>query len=169
MQVTVVLRPRHAKAGQSLDEIIARGEHISREEYAARYGADPADAEKVRQFASNYGLASSEEDLASRTVKLTGTAAAFSQAFQVELACYQHSGGTISRTHGNGKRAARDQRHRGSGAWAGQSSAGESAFPAGARIGRRGSGVGVLHSPADRCGLRLPYRCERQRARRRHC
>lgn len=93
MQVTVVLRPKDAKASTRLDEIIARGEHISREEYTSRFGADPADVEKVREFASSYGLASADVDLAARTVRLIGTAGAFQQAFQVELASYEHLGG----------------------------------------------------------------------------
>lgn len=92
MQVTVVVRPRDPKASESLDAIVARGEHISREEYASRFGADPADVQKVREFASSYGLAAADVDLAARTVRLIGTAGAFQQAFQVELASYEHSG-----------------------------------------------------------------------------
>jgi kumamolisin len=93
LQVTVVLRSRAASHAPKLDELIARGEHVSREEYAARYGADPADVEKVLEFSSNYGLASVAVDMGARTVKLTGRAAAFSQAFSVELATYEHPGG----------------------------------------------------------------------------
>src|SRR5579862_586253 len=92
MQVTVTIRPR---AGQttSLERLVARGERFTREEYEARYGADPADVQKVQAFATSHGLASRHVDLGSRTVTLTGTAASFSQAFQVELSHYEHEGG----------------------------------------------------------------------------
>jgi kumamolisin len=95
MQVTVVLRPR-GSGGRTpaLEHQVARGERISREEYEARYGADPADVQKVASFASEHGLTMANVNLAARSVVLSGPSAAFSKAFQVELARYEYSGGS---------------------------------------------------------------------------
>ncbi len=95
MQVTLMLRPRSRRRKHpSLDQLIASGQHIPREEYAARYGADPADVQKVGQFAAANGLAIAQINLAARSVILTGKAADFCKAFQVELAQYDHPGGS---------------------------------------------------------------------------
>jgi len=95
MQVTLVLRRRssgHKHA--SLDELVARGERISREEYEARYGADPADVQQVEAFAGAHGLALAQVNLAAKTVILTGRCADFAKAFQVPLARYEYEGGS---------------------------------------------------------------------------
>jgi len=93
IQVTLVLRPR---SGQPpLNELIAQGKRLSREEYAARYGADPAEVQAVLAFASEYGLTMSSVNLASRSVVLSGKARDFANAFQVKLAQYQYQGRTF--------------------------------------------------------------------------
>jgi len=95
MQVTVVLRPRStAQKATPLAELVARGKRISREEYAARYGADPADVQKVAAFAGEFGLTMANVSLPARTVQLSGTCAAFAKAFQIELANYTYQGGS---------------------------------------------------------------------------
>ena len=95
MQITLVLRPRAAaKKATALADSISRGQRLSREEYAAQYGADPADAQKVAAFASEFGLTVANVNLPARTVQLSGKCAAFAKAFQVELANYQHPGGS---------------------------------------------------------------------------
>jgi kumamolisin len=93
MQATVVLRPRQSNA-EPLAKVVARGERLTREEYQARYGADPADVQAVLAFTSGFGLALTRVDLGARTLTLTGKTGDFSKAFQVELAHYQHPGGT---------------------------------------------------------------------------
>ncbi len=93
MQATIVLRPRQSNA-EPLADVVARGEHLTREEYQARYGADPADVQTVLAFTSSFGLALTRVDLGARTITLTGKTGAFAKAFQVELAHYQHSGGS---------------------------------------------------------------------------
>ncbi len=93
MQATVVLRPRQGNA-EPLDQVVERGEHLTREEYQARYGADPADVQTLLAFASTYGLALARVDLGARSVTLTGKTGDFSKAFQTELAHYEHPGGT---------------------------------------------------------------------------
>jgi kumamolisin len=95
VQVTAVLRPRTLGEGvKPLDELISSGERLSRSEYEARYGADPKDVEEVRAFALAHGLSVSEVNTFARTLILTGTANAFAEAFQVELAHYQCPQGT---------------------------------------------------------------------------
>ena len=95
MQVTVVLRPQASGQKRSaLADLVARGQRISREEYAAQYGADPADVQKVAAFASEFGLTMASVNLPARTVQLNGTCAGFSKAFQVELATYKYPGGS---------------------------------------------------------------------------
>jgi kumamolisin len=54
------------------------------------HGADPADLEAVKVFASRHGLAVTESSAARRTVHLSGTVAAVEQAFGVDLKTYVH-------------------------------------------------------------------------------
>jgi len=63
---------------------------MSREEFAQRHGADPADLAAVRAFASSCGLSVVQEHAARRTVVLQGTVAQFNAAFQVQLQQMQH-------------------------------------------------------------------------------
>jgi kumamolisin len=92
--VTVVLRERQSKSqGPSVAELVARGEHVSREEYEARYGADPHDVKTLEAFGKAHGLAVKQVNLPARTAVLAGTADAFTKAFQVELARYEYHGG----------------------------------------------------------------------------
>ncbi len=95
MQVTLVLRQR-TSGGKPipLADLVARGQRVSREEYEARYGADPTDVHKVLAFAAQFGLALANANLPAKTVSLSGTCAAFSQAFQVQLARYNYKGGS---------------------------------------------------------------------------
>jgi kumamolisin len=95
MQVTVVLRERASTGKQpSAAALVASGGRVSRNEYTARYGADPKDVKAVQAFARTYGLKVGEVNVASRTVILTGTSGAFAKAFQVQLARYKYKGGT---------------------------------------------------------------------------
>jgi kumamolisin len=54
----------------------------------------PADVHKVLAFATQFGLALANVNVPARTVALSGTCAAFSQAFQVQLASYNYKGGS---------------------------------------------------------------------------
>ncbi|HZP25295.1 MAG TPA: S53 family peptidase [Terriglobales bacterium] len=94
MQVTVVLRPRAGAQTESLASLIASGKHLSREEYAQRYGADPADVEALLAFAGHFGLAMSNVNLGARTVTLSGKCSDFASAFQVKLERYHYRGGS---------------------------------------------------------------------------
>ncbi len=95
MLVTVVLRARSGgKKHPSLDKLIAKGERLTREEYQARYGADPADVAQVAAFASEHGLTVAEVNMAARTVLLSGRCSDFARAFQVSLERYEYPGGS---------------------------------------------------------------------------
>ncbi len=93
MHVTVVLRTRSGgKKQPSLDKLIAKGERLTREEYQARYGADPADVAQVAAFASQHGLTVAQVNTAARSMLLTGRTADFSQAFQVKFEQCEYKG-----------------------------------------------------------------------------
>jgi kumamolisin len=90
VQVTVVIRPRPLGTNvKPLAEVIASGERLTRVQYEERYGADSKDVEEVRKFARAHDLTVDGVSLAARTLKLKGTAAACSKAFQVDLNMYE--------------------------------------------------------------------------------
>jgi len=98
LQVSVLIR-RSARA--EFDGRVARlaaGDasdgHLTREAFAERFGADPADAAAVARFATSHGLVVAAEDLARRTITLSGQVAAFNAAFGVSLRRMEHPGGT---------------------------------------------------------------------------
>lgn len=65
---------------------------LERSEFAAKYGADPADISKVEGFAKDAGLDVRDVSLAARTLTLSGTVDAFTKSFGVELRYYERSG-----------------------------------------------------------------------------
>ena len=65
--------------------------YISREAFAARYGAAAADLDSVKAYASGHGLKVVQSDAARRTVVVSGTVQAINQAFSVELQTF-HTG-----------------------------------------------------------------------------
>lgn len=98
IRITVLVRPR--KPLQNLASAKELGatapnkrRYMSREEFAAQYGADPADLTKIEAFAHQHNLTVAEVNAARRTVVLSGTIAALSAAFGVYLANYEHPGG----------------------------------------------------------------------------
>jgi kumamolisin len=88
INVTVILRRRTGKLPKE-------GRTISREEFERRYGADPADVERVEQFAAEYDLSVSDVDLGRRSVTLAGTIANMNEAFGTEIRLFQAPGGTF--------------------------------------------------------------------------
>ncbi len=98
--VTVLVRRRSSTnvLSSAIEEISARQprerRHLTHEEFAAAYGADPADLEKVEGFAHEHGFDVVEVSLAQRRLVLSGTVASFSKAFGVSLARYRHPRGT---------------------------------------------------------------------------
>ena len=71
--------------------------YLSREEFAATYGADAADLARVEVFAREHGLGVIESSAARRTVRLAGRAADMNAAFGVELVQYRLPGGSTFR------------------------------------------------------------------------
>jgi kumamolisin len=97
--VTVMVRRRLSAKGLSstIEEMSAlqprERKRITQEEFAAAHGADPAEMERVEEFAHEYGLDVVEVSPAQRRLVLSGTVAAFSKAFGVSLARYKHPRG----------------------------------------------------------------------------
>src|SRR5215831_8221161 len=87
LEVSVLLRNRAADALQEhvkqLHRSGSRPAPLKREEFAQKFGADPADIEELKKFATAHGLCVVEEDPARRTVVLAGTVAQFNKAFSV--------------------------------------------------------------------------------------
>jgi kumamolisin len=93
--VTLLLRRRSGAQLPNLAEARdSRRGPMSREEFAANYGADPSDVAAIRAFAAAHQLEVTQVNLPARTVSLAGTAAAMSDAFGAELRRYSHPGGT---------------------------------------------------------------------------
>jgi kumamolisin len=98
IEVTILVRRR---ARQDLATRVsamasgrAPGPLLSRDEFAKRHGADAADIAAVRAFAAAHGLAVEQEDVARRTVVLSGTVAQFNAAFGVQLRQMSHAKGS---------------------------------------------------------------------------
>ena len=66
---------------------------IPRDQFAALYGADPADVAHIEQFAAEYDLTVGHIDLARRSIAVRGTVADMNEAFGTELRTFQSPGG----------------------------------------------------------------------------
>jgi kumamolisin len=98
VEVSVLLQPRAALG--DLDARLARGDPpLSREAFAATYGADPAAVAAVEHFAAEHGLQVVQSDAARRTVVLGGTAEQIGAAFGVDLQRFQSADGATFRSH----------------------------------------------------------------------
>jgi len=109
-QIEISVRIRAKKGAAKLDDsaMMSMGaqhpserQYVSREEFAATAGADPADVAKIDDFAHQHDLNVKSVHLASRTVKLIGTVKAFSAAFGVKLNKVKHEGATFRMRKGN--------------------------------------------------------------------
>jgi kumamolisin len=79
----------------------ARRPRMSRDEFAAKYGAHPGELAHVGDFARSQGLTVVETDAAQRSVVVSGTVAQMNKAFAVTLGRYEHS---VARRQGDGPR-----------------------------------------------------------------
>jgi kumamolisin len=100
IRITVLLRPRQpfdnlASASELNATAPGRRKYLSRQEFAANYGANPEDLAKIEAFAHQHNLTVVEVSPARRTVVLSGSIAALSAAFGVYLADYVHPGGAF--------------------------------------------------------------------------
>src|SRR5712691_2384414 len=89
VRVTIVVRRR---GDAQLPAVESTAPILSRREFAETYGADPADLERIEQFAAEHGLEVRESDGARRSVVLAGPAETVARAFAVELDEYEHEG-----------------------------------------------------------------------------
>jgi kumamolisin len=88
MMVSVILKP-----SSPLPVASSPSAHpVSREDFAARHGADPAAIEKLVDFALQQDLRITEVSLTRRTVRLEGMVADFMKAFDVSLEECAHQG-----------------------------------------------------------------------------
>jgi kumamolisin len=96
IQVTVRLRPRTSIDRNTIEKNgtlpVQERSHLTHEQYEQQHGANPNDIAKVEEFAHEHDLSVAQADVARRTVILTGTVAAFTQAFDVDLKQYEHDG-----------------------------------------------------------------------------
>ena len=100
IKISVLVRPRQTMQNLvSANELNATPPHqrkyMSREQFAANYGANPEDLAKIEAFAHQHNLTAMEVSQARRTVVLSGTIAALSAAFGVYLANYEHPDGAF--------------------------------------------------------------------------
>src|SRR5579863_722214 len=93
-QVTVMTRRRAElpRDGAHVAERVRDRTYLTRDQHTARYGADPADLQKVEAFASQNGLRVVGSSAAHRAVTLMGTPAAYSKAFGVKLQMCESEG-----------------------------------------------------------------------------
>ncbi len=87
IEVTVYVRRR--ATADWVDEEAAKPpaarKRISREEWAAAHGADPADIDAVRSFAQEAGLTVTDVDAGRRSIGLKGSVHAVARAFEAKL------------------------------------------------------------------------------------
>jgi kumamolisin len=98
IQVTLFLRrgsdPAEFPPLEELGKRLPRERvHLSREDFAARHGAQAEDLARIRSFAADFGLRVVREEPGRRSVILGGTVGAFSKAFEVELSRFEHPSG----------------------------------------------------------------------------
>jgi len=96
IEVTVRIRGRAQVSPEALMELGAQKpaarRTLSREQFAEKYGADPADFAKVEAFACDHGLVVSAENAGQRSIRLKGSVGNLSEAFGVELRNYTKRG-----------------------------------------------------------------------------
>jgi len=90
VEVSIVLKQRRAL---KLDDL--QGRILSQDEFAAAYGAEPQQLERVRAFARAHNLEVIDhpDEAARRTIKVRGSVAQLENAFSVKLNEYDHPHG----------------------------------------------------------------------------
>src|SRR5262245_24325299 len=104
IEITVMARPRPSSesADAHIEGVMELGaqlpedrQYLSREEFAAQRGADPADLAKIDEFAHEHSLTVVETSIPKRTIKLSGTIADLTAAFKPNLKKYKLGGKEI--------------------------------------------------------------------------
>ena len=94
VEVSVILRPRRPLPDAAQ---LTTAAPLSRDEFADRYGADPADSDAVEEFARSRGLEVVQADRGRRTVVIAGPATEIGAAFGVALRQHTSQDGTAYR------------------------------------------------------------------------
>jgi len=94
LEVTVRIRRKKPLPAQAMEaqKMPIRRNHLTQAQLEAAHGADPADVAQVEAFARQSGLTVVEASAGRRSVKLGGTVAQFSKAFNVTLDQCEHAG-----------------------------------------------------------------------------
>ena len=99
IEVSVRLRSKAESQREELKSALAKPgfKQMSRADFENAHGADPADLDKIKKFAQEFGLKVRETgtELARRTVVLSGTVSNLQKAFNVELKEYSHPKGNF--------------------------------------------------------------------------
>jgi len=95
IEVTVRVRGRNPK-GASDEQVMKLGAMppgkrpiLDRNEFAAKYGADQVDLDRVAAFAHEHGFAVTHASAGQKMLRLRGTVASFNEAFGVKLKTYK--------------------------------------------------------------------------------
>jgi kumamolisin len=100
VETTLVLRRATKVSDEDVikmaSEPLADRKYWTNDQLAKSHGALPEDVTRVIDFAHVHGLAVVDQNLAARTVKLSGTVAALQEAFGVNLQIYQDASGARS-------------------------------------------------------------------------
>jgi kumamolisin len=99
IEVSIRLRSKSEGKREELKSALSKPgfKHMSRADFENTHGADPADLEKIKRFAQEFGLKVRETgtELARRTVMVSGTVSNLQKAFHVELKEYSHPKGNF--------------------------------------------------------------------------
>src|ERR1700722_19312387 len=104
VEITIYLRPKDPGGLQEYSRQIAQpGSHtyLTPQQFAHKFGADPADVEAVRNFAQSHQLQVLSHNLGRRSVTLSGPASRMSAAFGVNLQHYRFADGVYRLREGN--------------------------------------------------------------------
>ena len=104
IEVTVYLRPKDPTGLLEYSQQISEpGSHsyLTPEQFAHKFGADPADVEAVTNFAGNHQLRVLGHDLGRRSVTLAGPVSRMTAAFGVNLQHYRLDGGVYRLREGS--------------------------------------------------------------------
>ena len=94
LEVTVRLRRKSPLPAADLQsrQIPARRTYLAHAQLESAHGADPAEVAEVEAFARQHGLTVVDSSAGRRSIKLSGTVAQFSKAFDVTLEQWEHGG-----------------------------------------------------------------------------
>jgi kumamolisin len=104
IEVTVYLRSKDPSGLQEyVQQTSGPGSHVylTPQQFAHKFGADPADIEAVKNFAEAQQLHVLGHNLGRRSVTLSGTAARLNEAFGVNVQHYRYAGGVYRLRQGS--------------------------------------------------------------------